>query len=61
MKSQLKTPRELTILRQHRARLQERNNTRILLEGARDLLPGDELCHLLRQLPEFLEINVAVR
>jgi hypothetical protein len=31
-----------------------------LLEGTRDLLPGDELGDLLRELPELLEVDVTI-
>jgi len=50
----------LTVFRQHGARLEEGNDAGILLERAGDLLPRDELGHLFRQLPELLEVDVAV-
>jgi len=50
----------LTVFCQHRARLEEGNDAWILLERAGDLFPRDELGHLFRQLPELLEVDVAV-
>lgn len=50
----------LTVFRQHGARLEEGNDARILLERTGDLFPRDELGHLLRQLPELLEVDVTV-
>lgn len=52
---------DITIFREHRARLEESNDTRIFLKGTCHLLPCNELCHLFGQLPELLEVDVPIR
>lgn len=49
------------VLVQNTVGLQEHDDFVVLFVRARDLLPADELVDLLGQLPELLEIDMAVR